>query len=295
MHTFEQISAFVAVFEQGSYNKAALQLSKSRTTVREHVKAYEDMLGYPLFQIVGKQAKPTEKATQLYRRAKIVEKQNRSLYAQSTTLFDTETHTVTICYDVITPIELMMQLEQEIAKNYPEVSIHWLHRTRKEAMNLLLTDKADITLMPYLGQLFAEREVTWKAIGNIEIGCFTRPTSPLANHDDLKIEDLLLDTQYLTENFTDLNTMLSATKVTPKVHVVSNNDLLCELLKHQGWAVMPKHYMKPYIERGELVALSLKELNKQMAFGLNAFYCFGKEDVPIFSKLLDWLSEYHSR
>lgn len=291
MHTFEQINAFVAVFEQGSYSKAAQQLSKSRTTVRELVMAYEDMLGYSLFEIEGKQARPTERANQLYRRAKIVEKQNRSLFTQSKMLFEIDVHTIAICYDVMAPLDLMAKVERKMSQLFPGVSLHWLHRTRQEAMQMILAGEADIALLPSLGQLFAEREVTWRSIGNVDIGCFARPESPLVKKFDLRIEDLLLDTQYVTENFTDLSAMFSASKVSPKLHMVSNNDLLCELLTHQGWAAMPKSYMRPYLERGELVELTFKELNQDLKFGFNAFYCFGKDELPIFAQILNWLGE----
>ncbi|SKA60901.1 helix-turn-helix domain-containing protein [Enterovibrio nigricans] len=54
MHTIEQLTAFISVYEKGSYSAAAAALGKSRTTVREHVMAYEDTLGYSLFVIEGK-------------------------------------------------------------------------------------------------------------------------------------------------------------------------------------------------------------------------------------------------
>ena len=122
MHTFEQISAFVAVYEHGSYSNAAKQLNKSRTTVREHVMTYEDLLGYDLFTIQGRKATPTDNATHLYRRAKLVEKQNRSLFTQSQILFDHDVHTVNICYDVMTPLALLAYLDHQLVKNHPEIS-----------------------------------------------------------------------------------------------------------------------------------------------------------------------------
>jgi DNA-binding transcriptional LysR family regulator len=293
MHTLEQISAFVAVYEQGSYSNAAKLLGKSRTTVREHVVAYEDLLGYSLFVINGRKAVPTDRANQLYHRAKLVEKQNRSLFVQSQTLYETDVHTINICYDVITPLSLIAYVEDKILHYNSDIKVNWQHRTRQRAMELLLSDSCDIAIMPYRGQTSAEKEVTWQGIGSVPVGCFARPDSPLALADDLKIEELMLDTQYLTENFASLHASFAAVRVSPKMHLVSNNDLLCELVKRNGWTVMPKHYMAPWVERGELVELKLKEVSSDITFGLNAFFCFGKSDIEVFGLILDWMTEWH--
>lgn len=293
MHTLEQISAFVAVYEQGSYSNAAKLLGKSRTTVREHVVTYEDLLGYSLFVINGRKAVPTDKANQLYHRAKLVEKQNRSLFVQSQTLYETEVHTINICYDVITPLSLIAYVEDKLLHYNPDIIVNWQHRTRQRAMDLLLSEDCDIAVMPYRGQVIAEKDVTWRSIGAIEVGCFSRPDSPLAQTNTLRIEELMLDTQYITENFATLSPNFATVKVSPKAHMVSNNDLLCELLMNNGWAVMPKHYMKPWIDRGELVELSLEEVGKDVTFGLNAFFCFGKSDIEVFGLILDWMSEWY--
>lgn len=293
MHTLEQVSAFVAVYEQGSYSSAARKLKKSRTTVREHVVAYEDLLGYSLFVIEGRKAIPTERAEHLYHRAKLVEKQNRSLFVQSQALYESNVHTITIYYDVITPLSLITYIEKRVMGYNSDIIINWKHRTRQEAMDKLQEGECDIAIMPYRGQLFAEKEVTWKAIKPIQVGCYAGVNSPLALIDDLKIENLMLDTQYVTENFVTLKLNFTSIQVSPKMHTVSNNDLLCELVKQHGWTIMPRHYMTSYIDRGEVVELKLKELGGNVSFGLNAFYCYGKAEVEVFGLILEWIEEWN--
>ncbi|OCH41709.1 LysR family transcriptional regulator [Aliivibrio fischeri] len=292
MHTLEQVSAFVAVYEHGSYSSAARELKKSRTTVREHVVTYEDLLGYSLFVIEGRKAIPTEKAEQLYHRAKLVEKQNRSLFVQSQALYDSNVHTITIYYDVITPLSLITHIENRVMDYNSDIIINWKHRTRQEAMDKLQEGECDIAIMPYRGQLFAEKEVTWKAIKPIQVGCYASVNSPLALIDDLRLENLMLETQYVTENFATLKLNFASIQVSPKMHTVSNNDLLCELVKQHGWTIMPRHYMTPYVERGELIELNLKELGNNLSFGLNAFYCYGKPDAEVFGLILEWIEEW---
>ncbi|MCP3697984.1 MAG: LysR family transcriptional regulator, partial [Aliivibrio sp.] len=154
--------------------------------------------------------------------------------------------------------------------------------------------ECDIAIMPYRGQLFAEKEVTWKAIKSIQVGCYASVNSPLALIDDLRLENLMLETQYVTENFATLKLNVASIQVSPKMHTVSNNDLLCELVKQSGWTIMPRHYMAPYVEQGELVELKLKELGSNVSFGLNAFYCYGKAEVEVFGLILEWIEEWCS-
>lgn len=289
MHTLEQLIAFVAVYEQGSYSSAARQLNKSRTTVREHIVSYEDLLGYSLFTIEGRKAVATDKAIQLYHRAKIVEKQNRLLYSQSKSLYQQHVHTINICYDVMTPSRLILGLEQLILQYNPHITVNWLHRSRKQAMELLVNNQCDFAIMPNQGQLYAEKSLTWMGVGAINIGFYAGVNSPLAKKQSLTLADLMLDIQYLTENLAALQPQFISTKVSPKVHLVSNNDLLCELLKYHGWAAMPKHYMQPWVERGELIELTLDEISNDISFGLNMFYCHGKEGVEVFSQILKWV------
>lgn len=292
MHTLEQLSAFVAVYEQGSYSSAAKILRKSRTTIREHIVAYEDVLGYDLFIIDGRKAVPTEKASLLYYRAKLVDKQNRSLYVQSQSLYDTDVHTINMCYDVITPMSLIAFIECRLAEYNPHLVINWRHRTRERAMEYLLDGTCDIALMPFRGHIYPEKEVTWTSVAKVEMACFARPNSSLAQTLSLKLEDLMLETQYVTENLASLNISFAQIQVAPKLHVVSNSDLLCELLMHNGWAAMPRHYMQPFVERGQLVELKLEEIGDGVTFGLNAFYCHGKQNIDVFHHILDWISQW---
>tara|TARA_Y100001960_G_C14754225_1_gene870293 strand:- start:1416 stop:2315 length:900 start_codon:yes stop_codon:yes gene_type:complete len=293
MHTLEQISAFVAVYEQGSYSNAAKLLGKSRTTVREHVVAYEDLLGYSLFVINGRKAVPTDKANQLYHRAKLVEKQNRSLFAQSQTLYETDVHTINICYDVITPLSLIAYVEDQVLKYRDDLTVNWLHRTREQALELLMQGTCDMAILPNQGRAIAEKEVTWQALGNVEVGFYVGSNSPLLQRKALKLEELMLDTQYITENFATFNSDFLSVKISPKVHTVSNSDLLCELVKLNGWTAMPKSYMTPWVEKGELVEIKLKEVEQSLRFGLNAFFCFGKSDIEVFACILDWMTEWY--
>ncbi|WP_122080813.1 LysR family transcriptional regulator [Vibrio coralliirubri] len=290
MHTLEQLSAFIAVYEQGSYSQAAKILNKSRTTVREHVMAYEDMVGYPLFDIQGRKAVPSDQAKQLYPRAKTVERQNRDLYVQSQGLFENDVHTINLVYDVITPLALLTSIESKVQQTFPGVVVNWQHRTRERALKMLDNGEADIAIMPNRSSLYPEQPIAWKSIGDVELACFARSDSPLVREPNLTLNHLRLETQYITENMLTLD--IASARISPVLHTVSNSDLLCELLKFGGWAVMPKHYMRHLVESGKVVELKLEELGRGGMFGLNVFFSHGKDNHPIFQQIIRWCVDY---
>lgn len=289
MHTLEQLTTFIVVYEKGSYSAAAKQLGKSRTTVREHVMAFEDGVGYSLFVIEGRKAIPTDKASKLYFQAKVVEKQNRELYHFSQALFDSDVHSVTIVHDVFAPMTMMVNIEEKIRQHYPNITVNWLHRTRPEALEMLNEGSADLALMPNRDMVFAETEVTWRSIANLQLKCFASVSSPLAALEEVTINELQGQTQYLTENFLALD--VGFAKVSPRRHVVSNHDLLCELIKRDGWAVMPTDYLLPYLNSGELVELNIKESPTGKVIGLNVFFAIGKDTQQEFADIIDWFEE----
>ncbi|EGU36970.1 LysR family transcriptional regulator [Vibrio scophthalmi] len=294
MHTLEQLNAFIAVYEQGSYSAAAKLLGKSRTTVREHVIAYEDTLGYALFTIDGRKALPNDKARQLYFHAKVVEKQNRELHCYSQALFECEVHTINIVHDVIVPLTLMIEIEHKIKASYSQLAVNWLHRTRPEALAMLQDGRADLALMPDRGMLFPEAEVTWVTLGSLHMKCYAGKDSPLHDAKALDggfatIHHLQNQTQYITENFLSMDVAFA--KVSPKLQVVSNNDLLCELIKHDGWAAMPEEYMHGYVESGQLVEVKLKEMRDSRLISLNVFFPIGKDEQAVYSDTIAWIVE----
>lgn len=289
MHTLEQLNAFIAVYELGSYSSASKRLGKSRTTVREQVLAYEDTLGYSLFTINGRKAVPSDKAEQLYFHAKVVEKQNRELFCYSQAMYESDIHTINVVYDVIVPLKLMAKVEQRMRTQYPMISVNWLHRTRQEALDMLQQGSADFALMPNREMVFSEADVTWVNLGPLHLKCYVGKGSPLLENDCITVAHLQNETQYITENFLMMD--VGYVKVSPKMQVVSNNDLLCELIKLNGWAAMPEEYMRDYLKTGELFEIRPKELSDSKLISLNVYFPIGKDNKKVFSDTINWIVE----
>ncbi|XDF16554.1 hypothetical protein RJD39_17720 [Vibrio scophthalmi] len=95
--------------------------------------------------------------------------------------------------------------------------------------------------------------------------------------------------QPITENFLSMDVAFA--KVSPKLQVVSNNDLLCELIQHDGWAAMPEEYIHSYVESGQLVEVKLKEMRDSRLISLNVFFPIGKDEQAVYSDTIAWIVE----
>ena len=195
MHTLDQLIAFVAVFENGSYSAGARSLNKDRATVREQVMSFEDILGYPLFVINGRKALPTERGQALYHRAKMVVRQNEELIYNGLQYFSQPRTTLTFCHDSLISFEMIKFIELRCATYLPSLQLQWLHRNRQNSLEMLSNSHADIALMANRGAGEAEVAVNYIFLGSVAFNCFVGEHSPLRQLARPSIKELQLELQ----------------------------------------------------------------------------------------------------
>ncbi|WP_413112932.1 LysR family transcriptional regulator [Thaumasiovibrio sp. DFM-14] len=290
MHTLDQLAAFVAVYESGSYSAAARALGKDRATIREQVLSFEDTLGYSLFVITGRKATPTEHGQALFHRAKVVVRQNQELANCGLHYFNQPRTKLTVCHDSLVSFDMIKFIESRCARYFPSLQLQWLHRNRKDSLDMLSTRKADILVMANRGAGEAEIPVHHLFLGSVALNCFVGEHSPLRQIARPSIQDLQLELQYISEHLIHLDPLF--VHVSPKYHLVSNNDVLCELVTERGWAALPRHIAKPYIEQQRLFPLSVAQLANDVPRGISAFYQAGDDSEVVLGQILLWLREY---
>lgn len=217
----------------------------------------------------------------------MVEKQSRELFDYSQALFDSDIHTLNIVHDVIVPIQVIAAVQRDVLAQYPHLTLNWLHRTRQQALRMLKSGEADIALMPNRGQLFPETEIDFRGVGSLKIKIYASKHSALSQKTGVTMKELQSETQYLTENFVAMDVAFA--KVSPKIRIVSNTDLLCELLKQEGWAALPALSMTSPCS-GDFIELSVEEMGEYKAVGLNLFYRHGKDKSVMFSDMMSVIS-----
>ncbi|MDW2406059.1 LysR family transcriptional regulator, partial [Vibrio sp. 1262-1] len=137
--SFEQLLAFVAVYEELSFSKAAVKLNKHRTTIGQVVTNLEDLLAVSLFTRVGRSVEPTEDARLLYHYAKQTIEQARTFDKVALSLAHGGLESVSIAYSSAIPHRLLVLLRVQLAADFPMMRVNFFVRNRNEIKEGLAT------------------------------------------------------------------------------------------------------------------------------------------------------------
>ena len=149
MFSYEHLLAFCTTYEEKSYSNAAKKLAKDRTTIREQIKALEDIYDVNLFEIIGKKASPTAAATHIYQRAKTLVSGTEKLNTTLDSIYNQELLHINIYHDISLPLTLAIKIEHAISQQLPELRVHWLHRNRDEALSNTEQGHNNVTIMQH--------------------------------------------------------------------------------------------------------------------------------------------------
>lgn len=290
MFSYDHLLAFCTTYETQGYSAAAKKLNKDRTTIRDQVKALEETYRVSLFDIVGKKASPTKAAEHIYQRAKVIINNTEKLNNSLDSIFCEKLLQLDIYHDISLPLSLAIKIEHALAKRFPELRLHWLHRNRTETISTIEQSPHSIALMQHRSAQDTNRMVSFYALGYGELGIYCGKRSRLLHFNHLSMNDLKLEKQYISENhFKTLPAMYS---VSPHYHLISNNDLLLEMVKYDGWAIMSIELAEAMVKSGDLFELSINELAGHFNFGLSLFYPVTLEQDPALD-LIKQVSKAH--
>ncbi|MGF1748652.1 LysR family transcriptional regulator [Vibrio cionasavignyae] len=288
-HSLEQLNAFVAVCDAQSYSGAGRALGKDRTTVRELVKAYEDILGYGLFQTQGRSVIPTVQALALLPQVRLVLRQNEKLFQFSHAVFDYPTTNINIVYDNDLPHELVRNIEVRALQRYPELRINWYARGRDSSLEGIVSGEIDFAILPARGGVRPGAPVNYKHLGHVRYGIYVGARSPLASIKEFTLEDAQLEIQYVSEH--SLQTKGLITTFSSHCRTVSSNSLLMSMLETGGWALLPIHIASKLSNQASLIQLSSPLLTSDIKIPFSLFYQVGAEANPILANMLTWFDD----
>ncbi|WP_028022257.1 LysR family transcriptional regulator [Enterovibrio calviensis] len=293
MFSYEHLAAFCATVEEGSYSKAARKLEKDRTTIREQIKAMEDSYAITLFDIQGKSAVVTDAGQAIYQQAQLLVKNSERLNTRLLKSYLAPVTQLDIYHDVLVPAPLILHIEGFMGEHYPEVKLNWLHRNRDEALKSVSEGQNKLALMQYKLTNQSPYPLGYVNLGSDALNVFCNPNHPLTRLETVTTGDLQLEKQYLSENL-----MVSAPElfsVSTDVRVVSNNDVLLELVKRDGWTVIPQSLAEPLIKQGQLTKLHLDELASSLNVGISFFYPEARESTKEIQTLLTSIKAFAAK
>lgn len=288
MITLEQLSCFTAVYECNSYSKAARKISKTRATVRERIKALEDVLGFELFIVHGKALNPTSNAQHLYSRAENLTRQSKEFYTVALSTFATTISSVVLHHDDLVPLSLLSNIDDAIEREFPDISINWLQRDREASLKDIESGEALFSVMPTIGKIYPSTKVAITNLGTYQYAAYTAVDSNISreviNLNALTNEDFLL-----TENSV-LNEMRYA-NISNRKHLVSNNDMLLHKIRKKGWTLLSTANAHDLVNAGKLRRIKVSETLDTLRQEMVLFYPLHSELDPSRNRIIEIAKE----
>ncbi|GBU13662.1 LysR family transcriptional regulator [Enterobacterales bacterium] len=238
-YSFSQIEAFACVAEQGSLSKAALQLGKDRTTVRDLLDYLEDALGYRLFLRQGRVLTLTEQGQQLHRQAHLLLRQAQAFefYAQS--IPETDQQEVVMVYDPFVSQTFIEAVIVAMAKKGVRFSA-W-SASREEAEAALKNGSAQLAVCQAQNRALG-MEMEWCALGMVELDFYASMQLFREQQRPLTLLNLSLKPQ-LVMHRTYHEQIAHRLQISGHTLYANERTTMRYLLENsQGWGFLPIHF-----------------------------------------------------
>ncbi|WP_028864498.1 LysR family transcriptional regulator [Psychromonas aquimarina] len=259
--SFEQLSAFIAVAETGSFSKAAKSLHKDRSTLHQQVGNLEIDLGITLFDRSGKFPKITFEGESLLTQAKHILYQAQLLQNSGDSLAGGLEKSLTIYHDISLPISVIIEVQNSVQEQFPNTRLNWIHRGKGESIKALAQQRADIALvLGGVNAVLPEKGLAFTNLGYLPFSFFAHKDTQLGKSNSCSLPDLEQNLQYVAENHMEvgLGKML---QISSQQAVISNTDIILSLLKEGGWALLPNHVVSSSANAQQIKKLNIDFMN----------------------------------
>lgn len=256
MFSIEQLEAFVATVETGSFSAAARKSGKVQSAISQHIMNLELDCGVELFNRDGRYPALTEEGKKLLPHANATLKQHKRLVECSTSLFKDEESSISIAIDEGIPVENFSHALETVSSTFPNLKVEILVASSIDIIELVAEKRVTT------GLVFSEIElppnIDFESVGHIEFDLYVGQTHPLANQLSENIDQLLLHRQLLLRS---RNAKVSGFQQahSPELWYADSYYVLLELIsKGFGWGFLPTHIASAYEESGKITRIPVR-------------------------------------
>ena len=254
MPSLDQLQAFAAAADEGSFSAAARRLRKAQSAVSTAVMNLEIDAGVELFDRTGRNPKLTAAGTALLKFARSVLQSNQDFMAHATSISEGVETQLCIAVEQGIFVHSLKDIFGELGQQFPFIEFELLDPGINDVPGLLKEDRADIGLM--MEQEGYPQGFHFRGVGYSRLIPVCSRAHPLAeqaqvSHADLRQHRQLMTRSRSLEAADDLRYRKS-----PKVWFSESPYIVMELLiSGLGWAVLPQTVVSEKLSSGELVRL----------------------------------------
>jgi len=251
--TLDQLRAFVAVVEEGSFSAAARKVQRVQSAVSHAMAKLEAELGVPIWDRSEKIPKLTEQGQALLAAARGVCAQADALRRLADTLVGGLEPRVSICVDAIFPLRALVGVCQGFAREFPSVQLRVQTETLAQVATRVLDGSCHLGVGGPTANLPGLERVHLAAVRLVPV---VAKEHPLARHRGrLATARLQGEVQIvLSERFEPLvpDQGVLSLQTWRVMDLGTKHELIRAGL---GWGNMPEHMIRDDVREGRLVRL----------------------------------------
>lgn len=286
--SLEQLQAFVAAAETGSFSAAARRLGKAQSVVSTAVGNLEIDAGNALFDRSGRYPVLTGAGERLLAEARVILERCEHFRGVAKSLGEGVEARLVLAVDEIYPEETLGVLLEAFSRRFPAVELELLFPLMEDVSRLVLEGGADLGIM--WRQEVLPAALGFHALGWMPMQIICAPDHPLAARAEgerVGWEDLKRYRQLMVATRSDSEEKMRL-RVASDVWWVESQWVIVELVKRRlGWAFVPWHVAANSPAAAQLVspALAFQEGDWPVAMEL-----VWHKQRPL-GKAATWLSE----
>jgi DNA-binding transcriptional LysR family regulator len=262
--TNDQLRAFVAVVENGSFRSAAEHMYKTQPTVSAAVQALEHQFNFQLFNRDAYRPKLTAEGKVFYRQAKKILVQAKQLEKLGYQLSQGVSPSLSICMSVICANVIILNRIKIFCAEFPDLMINISGEHLHGVSDQLELEKADLAIGPRYG-LGDQHEFV--ELGQIETVTVAAPNYIDAKETIIRHKELYQYPHILIDN-PNVKSKPEESYINVldagKRWFVNDYQMKKELLiAGMGWARMPKHMIESELAGGQLITLDVENFHSQ--------------------------------
>ena len=236
--SLDQLQAFVAAADAGSFSGAARALRKAQSAVSTQVANLETDLGLELFSRHGRSPVLTPAGERLLLEARVVLDRREHLLGVASSLEQQVENRLVVAIDELYPEHALGALFAGFAQNFPFVELELLFPLMEDVSRMVQSGAADLGVM--WRQEGLPTELGFQTIGWVPLKLVCGRNHPLAK-EKVAWEELKRHRQILVAARSD-GPEKRRLRVAAEVWWVESHWVILEMVKHGiGWAFVSDH------------------------------------------------------
>jgi LysR family transcriptional regulator, nitrogen assimilation regulatory protein len=185
---FRQLSTFVGIYEEGSFNRAATRLNATQSGLSMQIKSLEDMLGTPLFERSARGVTPTYAGERLYDTAVDILYRLEGAKAELRNLSGTISGPVRIGLMPTFTRGVLVPAMNRFITDYPNVDVTVVEAYSAALMDRLAEGEVDFVVVPQDG---GRRGMRSRKLGMDREFLVCRPNGKIPHLTPVRLADMV--------------------------------------------------------------------------------------------------------